>query len=274
MKKCESLRQQRTERMKERRSMDCIGLDSREFLRRQALHYDDKIGGAWSAVDPTVRFLGGLAEGKRILELGVGTGRIALPLARLLGVRVVGVDNSPEMLTELARKDPDSMVEAVEADMVDVELHGRFDLIYCVFNTLYAITEQERQLRAIRNAARHLARGGHLVVETQTIGFSEFVKNRLITPLSIGEEATELVVIMHDPTRQLLVRQTISSGLVPASPLRMRYVLPAELDLMARIAGLQRVERFGGWSGETFTAAEEAPCISVFRSGGNRPSGE
>jgi SAM-dependent methyltransferase len=240
-------------------------MSSARFLQHEAARYDDEIGGGWPT-GPTVRFLCELAGSpSTILEFGVGTGRVAVPLADAVGGTVTGVDNSPEMLEILAGKDVRGRVRGRRADMVDVDLGQRFDLVYCVFNTIYALPDQDAQVAFLANAARHLSGSGRLVVETQMIGLSDFVNNKILAPVLIEPERTELVMILHNPADQTLVRQTVNfrpDG-VHLAPLRMRYVWPAELDLMARLAGLRLAQRFGGWSGEPFTGS--GLCVSVYQ---------
>ena len=238
---------------------------SSQYLRNEAGHYDDEIGAGWPT-EPAVRFLKDLVgAGSRVLEFGVGTGRIALPLGSGSGLKLTGVDNSADMLAVLGTKDPAGLIQTRHADMVDVQLDERFDLVYCVFNTIYSLPDQDTQVAFLRNAARHLADDGRLVLETQMIGLSDFVNNKIIAPTQIRPDRTELVMILHDPAEQTLVRQTVNfrADGVHLAPLRMRYVWPAELDLMARLAGLRRTGRFGGWSREPFTGT--GVCISSYQ---------
>jgi SAM-dependent methyltransferase len=202
-------------------------LSSAAFLRTHAATYDEQIASGLSTA-LTVDFLRALAgPGRRALELGVGTGRVALALATG-DVLVTGVDNSPEMLALLAAKDVDGRVDARQTDMVSFDLDERFDLIYCVFNTIYALTDQETQAALLRNAARHLTANGSLVVETQLIGLSDFVNNKVLAPMLITPDRTEIVMIMHDPAGQILVRQTINFQtdgvfLAPLHALRLAF---------------------------------------------------
>ena len=253
-------------------------LSTVEFLRSHAATYDEQIAEGLPTA-ATVRFLRDLVgSGGTALELGVGSGRVALPLAASGDVAVVGLDNSPEMLALLAVKDPDGLVQAHQADISDpaeADLGRRFDLVFCVFNTLYGITDQDAQAAVLRTAAEHLADKGHLVFETHLIGLTDFVNNKIVAPTLITPERTELVLILHDPARQTLIRQTVNfqADGVRLAPLRMRYVWPSELDLMARLAGLRLVARHGGWSGEAFTG--QGVCVSVYQHDpGSREEGQ
>jgi SAM-dependent methyltransferase len=235
------------------------------FARAVAEHYDDQHSPPSSETLETVRFIKRrAAQSAGIVEFGVGTGRIALPLAGQ-GYDVWGVDSSPEMLAELRKKDPSGSVTVHQADMSSVQLGRRFGLAVCVFNSLHALASQDRQVAFFENAARHLDDGGHLVVETEIIGLREFAWNKRIAPVSAAEDRAALALMFHDPLGQRLTRQNIefSSTDIRLTLNEIRYTWPAELDLMARLAGLTLAERFGGWEGAPF--AGEGYCISVYR---------
>jgi len=156
--------------------------------------------------------------------------------------------------------------------MLTVSLGERFDVVVCAFNLIYCLSDQTEQVELLHNAARHLEPRGTLVTETQTINLSDFTGNRIVGPTHLGADRAELVMSMHDPVHQLLDRTVVdfSDGGVQTSYMRFRYVWPAELDLMAQLAGLRLRGRFGGWSGEPYTATSPH-CISLFEH--NQPIG-
>jgi SAM-dependent methyltransferase len=203
---------------------------------------DDRETASAGAVDPVVDFLEPLAGGGA-LELGIGTGRIAVPLAAR-GVRVAGIDLSPDMVAQLRRK-AESIPVAI-GDMATTRVDGEFSLVYLVFNTIMNLTTQEAQVACFRNAAAHLAPGGSFVVEVMV------PELRRLPP---GER--RVGIDEYDVVNQGLVSHHGSRS-IP-----FRYVWPAELDLMARVAGLTPGERFGGWRREPFTA-ESASHVSTW----------
>jgi SAM-dependent methyltransferase len=187
-------------------------------------------------VEPVVDFLAPFADGGA-LELAIGTGRIALPLAAR-GVRVAGIDLSADMLARLRAK---SDLPVVQGDMTSTRLDGSFSLVYLVFNTVMNLTTQDAQVACFRNAAAHLEPGGVFVIETMVPELQR---------LPPGE--TRVGIDEYDVVTQRLVshHERIS---IP-----FRYVWPSELDLMARLAGLELRERWGGWRREPFTATSES----------------
>jgi SAM-dependent methyltransferase len=203
-----------------------------------------------------------------VVEYGVGTGRIAIPLA-VKGYTVCGIDSSPEMLAELAKKDPTGLVTVLNDDMSTVQLERKFGLAVCIFNTLHCAPDQDSQVAFFRNASRHLLPDGRLIVETEIIGLQDFSRNKRITPVAVANGYAALAVMLHDPCGQMLARQNIEfrgSG-ISLTLNQIRYTWPAELDLMARLAGLSLLERFGGWGGENF--AGDGYCVSVYQKPGS-----
>lgn len=204
----------------------------------------------------TVAFLAQLAPGGRVLELGVGTGRIAIPLAAS-GCEVTGVDASPDMLRVLRAKDHDRKVRALHLDMAALGSLGEFDLIYSVYNSLHELHTQEQQVSCLKSAARLLRCGGNLLIEAA-------VPNRMLAaaqPISTGpftELDTAIFQVMHyDQASQIVQYRHVSiaaDGIkVTASTHRMIY-LP-ELDLMAALAGLKLTTRYADWAGRSFDAS-------------------
>jgi len=213
----------------------------------------------------TVAFLEALAQGGRTLELAIGTGRIALPLAER-GVPIVGIDISPAMVSQLRSKAAGEQIEVRLGNFADVDVPGRFDLIYVVFNTLFNLLTQEEQVRCFVNVADHLENGGRFAVEGVTPGeFYRLRNHQYVDAEAIHIDHVRLDVARFDPVQQLLEEShvTLSSAGIQINPIVTRCALPSELDLMARIAGMRLQERWGGWNREPFTA-DSRNCISVY----------
>jgi SAM-dependent methyltransferase len=210
----------------------------------------------------TVEFLAAFAPGGRALELGVGTGRVAIPLAER-GIAVHGIDASPRMLDRLRRKAGDLPVTTTVGDFGGVDVPGDHDLAYVVFNTFYGLSTQDEQVQCVRRVAARLRPGGAFVVEAFVPDRARFDGRGTVTGDDTGGQRLE--VARHDPVRQtLFARQVLHTDAgVRMLPVHMRYVWPAELDLMARIAGLRLVDRFGGWCREPFTA-DSVNHVSVY----------
>jgi SAM-dependent methyltransferase len=213
----------------------------------------------------TVEFLAALAQGGRALELAVGTGRIALPLAER-GVPVEGIDFSPAMVERLRAKPGGARVAVTMGDFADVAVPGRYRLVYVVFNTLFNLLTQDAQVRCFENAAARLDEGGAFVVE----GFVPAWLHRLrdgqyVDAEAVGVQRVVLDMGRHDPVAQTLDESHVelSKSGVRLAPIVCRYAWPSELDLMARIAGLRLRERWGGWERQPFTA-DSRNCISVY----------
>ena len=211
-----------------------------------------------------VAFLEGLAGGGPALELAVGTGRIALPLAAR-GVRVDGVDLSPAMVERLRIKPGGDRVSVTMGDFADVPVTGAYRLIYIVFNTLFNLLTQEDQIRCFENVAGHLTDDGSFVVEAHSPAFLHRLRDdQYVDAEAIGVDKVLLDVARYDPARQLLEEShvSLSPGGISLNPIVTRYAWPAELDLMARIAGLRLKERWDGWNREPFTGNHNV--VSVY----------
>ena len=207
--------------------------------------------------DAAVSFLERLAGAGPALELAIGTGRIALPLAAR-GIRVEGIDISPQMVARLRAKPGGDQIPVTMGDFAEVPVQGTYRLIYVVFNTLFNLLTQEDQVRCFENVARHLTDDGSFVVEAVVPGYLyRLQNNQYVDAESIDVDTVRLDVGRHDPVNQLLDEShvTLSHDGVRLNPIVTRYAWPSELDLMARIAGLGLKQRFGGWSGEAFTAS-------------------
>lgn len=215
--------------------------------------------------DATVAFLEQAARGGPALELAIGTGRIALPLfAR--GIRVDGIDLSPAMVARLRAKPGGDRLAVTPGNFADVAVDGSYRLIYIVFNTLFNLLTQDEQVRCFQNVAAHLTADGVFVVEGDLPGEWHQLRNHQYVDVEeIRTDAVSLDMARYDPVTQRLEEthvQLTNAG-VRLSPIVTRYIWPAEMDLMARIAGLRLKERWGGWSREPFTA-DSRNCVSVY----------
>ena len=215
--------------------------------------------------EETVEFLAGLAGAGPALELAIGTGRIALPLAGR-GIRVDGVDISEAMVERLRAKPGGAELSVTVGDFADVPVEGEYRLIFVVFNTLFNLLEQDDQVRCFENVAAHLSDDGSFVVEAFVPSrFHRLRDNQYVDAEAIGAGEVRLDVARHDPVNQILEEShvSLSADGVQLWPIVCRYAWPAELDLMARLAGLRLKSRWGGWRGEPFEAAS-ARHVSVY----------
>ncbi|MFL5932573.1 MAG: class I SAM-dependent DNA methyltransferase [Gaiellaceae bacterium] len=234
------------------------------FDARVAERYDE-----WSAemfapeaVEPAVDLLAELAGGRRALELGIGTGRIALPLAQR-GVEVQGIDLSSAMVAKLREKPGGEEIPVAIGDFATTRVDGAFSLAYLIFNTINNLTTQAEQVACFRNVGEHLETGGCFVIE---VGVPEL---RRLPP---GEtmrvfDASEghWGIDEFDVANQGLVSHHFSlvGGAIERVSMPFRYVWPAELDLMAELAGMRLRERWSGWRREPFTS-ESRKHVSVW----------
>jgi SAM-dependent methyltransferase len=220
------------------------------FAGPAAQHYDAHLG-QWAdpaVVGRTVDVLAELAGGGAALEFGIGTGRIALPLVER-GVRVAGIDLSPDMVAQLRAKPNGDAIDVALGDYATTRVDGTFLLVYVVFNTINNLTTQEAQVAAFANAAAHLEPGGHFVVEVGVPGAQR------LEVFDLSE--THVGVDEYDRDTQRLVSHHFSlvDGAWVRVSMPFRAVSPPELDLMARLAGMELEHRWSDWTREPFTAA-------------------
>ena len=234
------------------------------FDERVAARYDESSFEMFAreAVEPAVDFLAALAGDGRALELGIGTGRIALPLAGR-GVEVHGIDVSQAMVARLREKPGGEEIPVAIGDFATTRVDGAFSLAYLVFNTINNLTTQDEQVACFRNVAAHLEPGGCFVIE---VGVPEL---RRLPP---GEtmhvfDASEghWGIDEYDLVNQGLVSHHFSlvDGAIERVSMPFRYVWPSELDLMAELAGMRLRERWSGWKREPFTG-ESRKHVSVW----------
>ncbi len=199
-----------------------------------------------------------------VLELGIGTGRIAVPLQER-GVEVHGIDASEAMVAKLRAKPGGDRIRVTLGDFADVAVEGSYPLIFIPFNTIFALTTQEDQLRCFRNVAKKLDDGGLFVFDAFVPDLSRFDRRQRIGMESHEPDALRLEASVHDPVNQVVNSRHVmlSEKAVRFFPLKIRYAWPSELDLMARLAGLQLRDRFGGWRRQPFTA-DSTSHVSVY----------
>ena len=241
-----------------------MGANKGYFGERVAATYDEHSASMFdpAVVEPAVERLAELAGGGRALEFAIGTGRIALPLAEL-GVHVAGIDNSEAMLARLREKPGGERVETMVGDMAATRVDGEFSLVYLVFNTIFNLTTQDGQVACFENAAAHLRSGGRFVIEARVPELQRLPLGQTVLPWRADPSGMSYYV--YDVVTQRLSGQHfyLEDGRMQASPTEMRYAWPAELDLMARLAGMRLEQRWAGWGREPFTALSPSH-VSVY----------
>jgi SAM-dependent methyltransferase len=231
--------------------------------------YGERVAGIYDDWFPhhdprAIDALAQLAGKGRALELGIGTGRFALPLSAR-GVEVHGIDAAAAMISKLSAKQGADHINVTQGNFADVAVDGQFSLIYIVFNTLFALGSQAEQVRCFRNVAAHLAPGGCFVVEAFVPDPRRFNGGQVNWATRVQDDLVELDVGHHDAAAQRVVSQkvVITDGSVRLYPLQIRYVWPSELDLMAQLAGLRLRERWSDWNGAPF-GSESTKHISIY----------
>ena len=229
-----------------------------------AARYDESVAdmNGPGVVDPAVGFLAELAGDGPALELGVGTGRIALPLARR-GVRVHGIDLSRAMVARLRDKPGGGAIGVTIGDFATAAVPGRFSLAYLVFNTIMNLTAQDAQVACFRNAATHLQPGGCFVIEVMVPDLRKLPAGQNAVPFQVTEGRWAFDV--YDTATQAMSSNyvEVSGGRGEYRSIPFRYVWPAELDLMAQLAGMRLRERWAGWAREPFTS-DSGQHVSVW----------
>lgn len=215
-------------------------------------------------LSPTVDRLAQLAGDGRALEFAVGTGRVAIPLAER-GTPLVGIELSGPMIAQLRSKVDEATVPVVQGDMATTRAPGEYTLVYLVYNTISNLLTQAEQVACFRNAARHLSAGGRFVVELGVPELRKLPPGQSATVFSV--EPGYIGLDVYDVLNQRLVSHHFTFGKgrnarVGRSP--HRYIWPAELDLMAQLAGFELESRHADWTGGEFTA-ESRSHVSVYR---------
>ena len=241
------------------------------FVGDVARTYDQTVARMFApeVLAPAVDCLESLAEGGRVLEFAVGTGRVALPLAAR-GVDVSGIELSADMLAELrsaAGAAGAAGVQAVEGDMATARVDGEFSLVFLVFNTITNLTTQDEQVACFENAARHLAPGGRFAIENGVPALRRLPPGAAGVPFTVTEDHVgidDFIDRTHlQISRSRHFRRT-ADGRFEEFTAPFRYVWPSELDLMARIAGMTLEHRWAGWDRSPFTG-DSPSAVSVWR---------
>lgn len=221
------------------------------FEESIAATYDNDVDCSPEVVNPTVDLLVILAGNGRALEFGIGTGRIALPLARK-GVEVHGIDLSEAMLAKLAEKPGSDRIPVIQGNFATASCDGSFSLVYLVFNTIMNLTTQDEQVQCFQNAASHLSPGGHFVVEVMVPALQQIPHGETHHVFDLRDDhwGVDTYDVVSQSVESHHVR--IRGQKVEFSSIPFRYVWPSELDLMARIAGLKLKARWGSWEKEPF----------------------
>ena len=230
-----------------------------------AARYDDSESEMFdpAVIEPVVDFLAELAGSGRALELGIGTGRIAVPLAQR-GVPVHGIDMSRAMVARLRAKPGGEEIRVTIGDFASARVDGTFSLAYLVANTIMNLTTQEEQVACFRNVAAHLEPGGCFVIEVLVPGLQRLPPGQTIQDFHLSE--TNWGLDEYDVATQGLISHhfTFLDGRITRWSVPFRYAWPAELDLMAQLAGMGLRERWSGWKREPFTS-DSREHVSVWQ---------
>jgi SAM-dependent methyltransferase len=231
--------------------------------------YGERVAGVYddwyTEYDPhAVDALAEIAGDGRVLELGIGTGRIALPLS-VKGVEVHGIDAAESMISRLRSKPGGEKITIAPGNFAEVAVEGKFALVYIVFNTFFALSSQEEQVQCFRNVAAHLDAGGCFVIEAFVPDVTRFTGGQVNWATKVTADEVQLDVGQHDAATQRVVSQkvVITDGNVRLYPVQIRYCWPSEMDLMAQLAGLRLRERWSNWKREPFTS-ESGQHISIY----------
>ena len=231
--------------------------------------YGDRIAEVYDRLYPTVdeacvRFLADLVGHGRALELGIGTGRVAIPL-RKAGVDVAGVDASAAMVQRLRAKTLGASIPVTMGDFAELKVEGTFDLIYVTFNTFFTLITQEAQLACMKSVGRHLKVGGHFVMEVFVPDPTLFSHGQSVRATQVEVDRVQLDVSRHDAALQQVASQHvfITPKGVEMYPVVIRYAWPSELDMMASAAGMKLEQRWQDWGKTAFTGSSGGH-ISVY----------
>ena len=235
------------------------------FGERIAERYDESASDMFDAevVDPVVDFLADLAFDGTALELGIGTGRIALPLARR-GIRVNGIELSEAMVSRLRVKPGAEQIGVTIGDFATTTVEGRFSVAYLVFNTIMNLTTQDEQVACFQNIAAQLTPDGCFVIEVTVPDLQRLPPGETVRAFTVSD--TRLGFDEYDIASQGLISHHYwdVDGKLEGTSLPFRYVWPAELDLMARLAGMSLRERWSGWKREPFSS-DSRTHVSVWQ---------
>jgi len=237
-------------------------------------HSDESYGKPMAAIydawysdldDDMLDVLESLAKGGRALELGIGTGRVALPLQKR-GIEVHGIDASEAMIAQLRSKPGGDQIPVTLGNFADVAVEGQFSLIYVVLSTFFVLLTQEEQVRCFENAASHLDPQGFFVIEAYAPDLRRFDQGQAVRAIHTDVDEVQLEASLFDPVNQLITSQKIvmTGQGIQLYPHKVRFAWPSELDLMAHIAGLQLFQRWQNWKQIPFSGGSMMH-ISVYR---------
>jgi SAM-dependent methyltransferase len=234
------------------------------FGEHVAARYDEWAGDMFepAVLDPIADFLADLAGEGAALELGIGTGRVALPLAQR-GVPVHGIDLSPAMVARFRAKPGAHAIGVTIGDFATTTVEGTFSLAYLVFNTIMNLTTQDEQVACFQNVAAHLEPAGCFVIEVGVPELQRLPPGETVRAFNVSR--TRLGFDEYDVASQGMISHhySIVDSELDVFSAPFRYVWPSELDLMARIAGMRLRERWGGWKREPFTS-DSVKHVSVW----------
>ena len=225
-------------------------------------YYADSPGKAH--IQLMVSVLTELAGNGPALELGIGTGLVALPLAAK-GVEVHGIEASSAMIAKLMNKEGSDAILVVQGDFADVSIDGSYPLVFVVFNTFFCLLTQEDQVRCFQSVASHLTEGGVFVLSAFVPDITKFNRGQSVEAGTVEDDRVTLEVNRHNRVTQLVSSQNvvITNKGITLLPVQVRYAWPSELDLMAQLAGLRLRERWSNWEKAPFTSESEQH-ISVY----------
>jgi len=231
--------------------------------------YGERVAGVYddwyTDVDPhAIDLLAELAGTGQVLELGIGTGRIALPLAAR-NIDVSGIDVAQSMIDRLKEKAGSERIDVHLGNFGDFRLAEKFQLIYVVFNTIFLLTKQEAQVDCFRNVAAHLSDDGCFLIEAFVPNLNRFQGGQVNWASKVTDDVVELDVGQHNAATQIVTAQKVvlTEGNVNLYPIQIRYAWPSELDLMAQLAGLRLRERWSSWQRTPFET-DSGKHISVY----------
>jgi len=224
------------------------------FAGKAASDYDEGVAFNFAPeiLQPTIQRLAELANGGDCLEFAIGTGRVALPL-HAHGLRVDGIEFSPDMIAELRKKPGGNALDVRQGDMTTTELGRSYSLVFLVFNTIMNLATQEAQVQCFRNAAKHLNKGGKFVVEVMVPALRLYPPGAIAVPSDVS--SGHLGFDTYETASQKLTSHHVTiaaDGSSHSNSIPFRYVWPSELDLMAEIAGLKLHWRHGDWNNTAF----------------------
>lgn len=238
------------------------GYDERTYGDLIADEYDriySKVEGA------TIDVLSDLANGGPALELGIGTGRIAVPLTEA-GVEVHGIDASEKMAERIREKTDEQRIPVTIGSFADFSLEARFNLIYVVFNTFFGLLSQNDQLRCMQSVARHLKSDGKFLVEAFVPDLCRYERGQSTSVTHLDQDIVRIDASVLKRNDQVVTTQHIFLGPqgVDLYPVKLRFAYPSELDLMAVLAGMELEDRWGSWERDSFED-DSGSHVSVYR---------